>query len=373
VKVPFVDLKAELRDLGDEFEKTITRVCDNGLYILGAEVAAFEREFADYCGVRHCIGVGSGFDALQMIFRASGIGPGDEVIVPAYTAVATWLAVSAVGATPVGVDVDPRTYNLDPSRISAAITPRTKAIVAVPLFGQPANMDAIAAQAARCGLLLFEDAAQAHGARYRGRRTGGLARAAAFSFYPTKNLGALGDAGAVTTDDDELAERVVLLRSYGWRNRSASEVKGFNSRLDELQAAILRIKLNRLERWNSERRARAERYLDELAKIEEVTLPEFPGDVEPVWHVFAIRAEKRAALQEHLAANGIQTLVHYDPLPHLTSAFRDDGWAEGALPQAERLAQRALSLPMFPQLTLSDCDEVISAISSSVTAADGRL
>jgi dTDP-3-amino-3,4,6-trideoxy-alpha-D-glucose transaminase len=366
VTVEFLDLAAAQEDVRTELEEAFHRVLAGGRYILDAEVGAFEEEFAAYCGVRHCVGVGNGFDALQLMLRAGGIGPGDEVIVPGYTAAATWLAVSAVGATPVGVDVEPRGYNLDPACLDDAVSPRTKAIVAVHLFGEPAEMDAISACATAHGLLVFEDAAQAHGARYRGQRTGGLARAAAFSFYPTKNLGALGDGGAVTTDDDDLADRVRLLRAYGWRERDRSELKGLNSRLDEMQAAILRVKLGRLDEWNELRRQRARRYLDALAAVPAVDLPQPSDDSEPVWHQFVVGVGDRDAVRERLTGRGIGTLVHYSPLPHLTPAYAQDGWKPGALPEAERLSRAALSLPLYAQLPLEACDDVAEALEAEM-------
>jgi dTDP-3-amino-3,4,6-trideoxy-alpha-D-glucose transaminase len=362
VNVPFLDLRAAHEELRGPLEDAFRRVLETGVFVLGSEVEALETEFAQLVGTRHCVAVGSGFDALRLLLLAHGIGPGDEVVVPAYTAVATWLAVSATGATPVGVDVDPRTRTIDPDRISEALTPRTKAIVPVHLFGRPAEMDGVGEIAARHGLPLIEDAAQAHGAKYRGRRVGSLGRGAAFSFYPTKNLGALGDGGAVTTDDDDLADTVRLLRSYGWRARSESEVKGGNSRLDELQAALLRAKLEVLDAWTGRRRAHADSYLADLAGMGTLSLPDRDPHVEPVWHLFVVAAEGRDELRRSLADRGIGTLVHYEPLPHLTPAFRDDGWREGAFPHAETLARTAISLPLHPQLSAEERDYVAAAV-----------
>jgi dTDP-3-amino-3,4,6-trideoxy-alpha-D-glucose transaminase len=329
-------------------------------------VEAFEQEFAQYCGVRHCVGVGNGTDALALILRACEVGAGDEVIVPAYTAVATWMAVSMTGATPVGVDVCADTCNIDPAAVEEAVSARTRAVVPVHLFGQPADLAAIEPIAARHSLVIVEDAAQAHGARHRGALVGGLARAASFSFYPTKNLGAMGDGGAITTDDDDLADRVRLLRSYGWRSRSVSEVLGVNTRLDELQAALLRVKLEHLDDWNALRRARATQYADALGAIDGIRLPLASSWCEPVWHQFVVGVEHRHAVQNALAAAGVETLVHYDPLPHLTPAYRDLGWSPGSLPRAEWLADRALSLPMYPQLAPADCDRVVGALKSAL-------
>jgi dTDP-3-amino-3,4,6-trideoxy-alpha-D-glucose transaminase len=370
--VPPIDVRAGFAELESEIMAAVARVCASGIYVLGPEVEAFEREFASFCGVRHCVGVGNGTDALALILRACGVGPGDEVIVPAYTAVATWMAVSMIGATPVGVDVCEDTYNLDPPTLEAAITGRTRAVVPVHLFGQPANLAEIEPIAARHRLVLIEDSAQAHGARHRGGVVGGLSRAASFSFYPTKNLGAMGDGGAITTDDDTLADRVRLLRSYGWRTRSVSEVLGVNTRLDELQAALLRVKLAHLDEWNNLRRKLAARYLEDLAGLEGIRLPHVPAWTEPVWHQFVVGVEDRPAVQRTLAAAGVGTLVHYDPLPHLTPAYRDLGWSPGRLPVAERLAPRALSLPMYSQLAPRDCDRVIEALSAAVRQTSRR-
>lgn len=358
--VEYLDLRAAIEELQTETDEAIRNVLEGGRYILGPEVEAFEREFAAFCGVRHCIGVGNGLDALQLLLRGFGIGPGDEVVVPAYTAVATWMAVTLVGATPVGADVHDTTWNLDAERVEAALTTRTKAVIAVHLFGQPAAMDPLAELAEGRGIVLIEDAAQAHGARYQGRRVGGLAHGAAFSFYPTKNLGALGDGGAVTTDDDELADTVRRLRTYGWRERDVSELKGINSRLDELQAGILRVRLRHLERWNGRRAEIAGTYLTALG--DRVTTPTIPSWAEPVWHLFVIAAEGRDDVRRQLAERGIGTLVHYFPLPHLTPTYRADGWAEGSLPIAERLAETSVSLPLYPQLSKRASHEVVEAV-----------
>jgi dTDP-3-amino-3,4,6-trideoxy-alpha-D-glucose transaminase len=363
VTVSYLDLHAAVEELRPETDEAIRNVLDSGRYILDSEVEAFEREFAAFCGVRHCIGVGNGLDAIQLLLRALGIGPGDEVVVPAYTAVATWMAVTLVGATPVGADVHGETWNVDPESVAAAVTPRTKAVIAVHLFGQPAEMEPLVELTEQRGLALIEDAAQAHGARHQGRRVGGLARGAAFSFYPTKNLGALGDGGAVTTDDAELADTVRRLRAYGWRERDMSELKGINSRLDELQAAILRVRLRHLERWN---RRRAEIAAIYLAAFEDrVVTPVVPPWADPVWHLFVIATDARQRLRDELAGRGIGTLVHYFPLPHLTPAYRADGWEEGRLPTAERLAETSVSLPLYPQLGDGACHEVIEAVLAS--------
>jgi dTDP-3-amino-3,4,6-trideoxy-alpha-D-glucose transaminase len=366
--VEFLDLATVHKELRAELLEACSTVLDGGRYVLGREVEAFESEFAEYCRARHCVGVGNGFDALRLLLRAAGLGPGDEVIVPAYTAVATWLAVSAVGATPVGVDVDNETLNLDPVAVEPAITPATRAIIAVHLLGQPADIEALSDLAARHDLRLFEDAAQAHGARHRERRVGGLADAAAFSFYPTKNLGCLGDGGAVTTHDEQLAFEVRRLRSYGWQERSVSEIKGVNTRLDELQAALLRVKLRHLDEWNARRRAVASRYAFALANLP-IVLPHVPAWAEPVWHLYVVGTdpERRDATRASLERAGVGTLVHYDPLPHLTPAYRADGWKPGDLPVAEARAAGALSLPMHTSLDDEAIDRVVTALREVVT------
>jgi dTDP-4-amino-4,6-dideoxygalactose transaminase len=363
VSVPFLDLRAAVDELRPELDRAWSSVIEGGRFVLGEEVSAFEAEFARFCEVQHCVGVGNGLDALRLILEALGIGDDDEVLVPAYTAVATWMAVTAVGGRAVGVDVEEGTFNIDPALVESALTPRTKAIIAVHLFGRPADMAALAEIATRHDLILIEDAAQAHGARVDGRRVGSLARAAAFSFYPTKNLGAFGDGGAVTTDDEGLADRVRMLRAYGWRERSVSEIFGVNSRLDELQAAILRVRLRHLDDDNARRRSAARVYGGLLGSTPDVIAPTDSG-ADAVWHVYAVRARERERVQRSLASAGIGTLVHYEPLPHLTPAYRSVGWKAGDFPVAERLAAEELSLPMYPQLKESSIAEVAAAFAS---------
>jgi dTDP-4-amino-4,6-dideoxygalactose transaminase len=362
--IPVIDLKAPYHELQPELDAAYRRVMESGWYILGEEVGGFEREFAAYCGVRHCIGVGNGLEALHLILCAYGIGPGDEVIVPSNTYIATWLAASYAGATPVAVEPDPSTYNLDPSRIEAALSPRTKAILPVHLYGQPADMDPILELGHRYGLKVIEDAAQAHGALYKGRHAGALGDAAGWSFYPTKNLGALGDAGAVTTNDDALADRVRLLRNYGSRTKYLNEVKGFNSRLDPLQAAFLRVKLPYLDAWNERRKALAELYLEALASTPHLTLPIAPDWARPAWHQFVVGHPQRDALQQHLKQAGIGTLIHYPVPPHLSDAYADRGAKPGYFPLAEHMAHTVLSLPMGPHLTAVEVEAVARAIKS---------
>ena len=347
----FLDLRAGLAELEPQLSAALHRVRESGRFVLGPEVEGFEREFAAFCQARHCVAVGSGLDALALTLRAWGIGPGDEVLVPAYTAVATWMAVRAAGAFPVGVDIDPVARTIDCELLEAAITSRTRAIIPVHLFGVPADMDAVSSVAARHGLPVLEDAAHAHGARHGGRRVGSLATAAAFSFYPTKNLGALGDGGAVTTDDAELADRLAMMRSSGWRTPGAdSRTEGFSSRLDEIQAAVLRLKLGHLEAWNERRAGIAHRYLAGLAGVEAIGLPQVPNFAEASWHLFVVAVNDRDELRRRLDDAGIPTLVHYDPLPHLTTALRPAHGRPASFPVAEHLARGALSLPLYPQL-----------------------
>jgi dTDP-3-amino-3,4,6-trideoxy-alpha-D-glucose transaminase len=368
MNIPFLDLRACYAELGPEFDAALQRVAASGWYLMGSELERFEAEFAEYCGARQCAGVGDGLDALILILQALGVGPGDEVVVPAHTFIATWMAVSAVGARPVPVESDEQTYNMDPAAFEAAITPRTAAVIPVHLYGQPADMAAIGDIAARHGLAVIEDASQAHGARYRGQRVGALSTAAAFSLHPVKNLGAWGNAGVVVTNDAALADKVRLLANYGSRVKYQHEVIGTNSRLDEIQAAVLRVKLRRLDEWNVRRRELAGQYTDLLAAPAQDTglvLPHVPEWAEPVWHQFVIRHPARNAIQEHLKAAGIDTLIHYPVAIHLTPAYRDAGWPEGAFPLAECFAAEVLSLPMSPQLPAA----TVSLIAGEVAAA----
>ena len=362
MKVPFFDLKPAYRELQVELEAAWRRVMESGWYVLGEEVEAFEREFAAYCGAKHCLGVGNGLDALVLILRGYDIGPESEVIVPANTYIATWLAVSSVGGTPVPVEPDSRTYNLDPGQIEAAITSRTRAIIPVHLYGQPAEMEAIRQIGLRHGLKIIEDAAQAHGAVYGEKRAGNLGDAAAFSFYPSKNLGAFGDAGAAVTNDDELAERIRVLRNYGSRSKYYNEVKGVNSRLDSIQASFLRVKLQHLDAWNTRRNNVARLYLEGLSGCSDLTLPWVTPAVEPVWHQFVIRHPLRDELQRYLKANGVGTLVHYPVPPHLSGAYANSGWKHGDFPATEELANTVLSIPISPHLSDDAIAFVIRAL-----------
>ena len=360
--IPFLDLKSPYLELKEELDAAYARVMESGWFILGKEVEAFEDEFAAYCGAKHCIGVANGLDALHMIVRAYGIGPGDEVIVPSNTNIATWLAVTHAGATPVPVEPNERTYNIDPAKIEQAITPKTKAIMVVHLYGQPADMDPVNEIAVKHGLKVIEDCAQAHGARYKGRRAGTLGDAAGFSFYPGKNLGAFGDGGAVTTNDAELAERLKVLRNYGSKVKYHNELPGFNSRLDELQAAFLRVKLKKLDEWNNRRSKVAEHYLRELSSQNELILPYVPVWADPVWHLFVIRHTKRDALQKSLNDAGIGTMIHYPIPPHLQEAYSKLGYNERTFPIAEIIHREVLSLPMGPHLAEKQLDQVLSNV-----------
>lgn len=347
--IPFLDLGAAYRELKSEIDAAVARVLESGWYILGPEVDAFEAEWAAYCEAKHAVGVANGLDALLLALRALDIGPGDEVIVPSNTYIATWLAVSGVGAIPVPVEPDPATYNIDAMRIEAAITPRTRAIIPVHLYGQPADLDPILKIANRNSLRVIEDAAQAHGARYKGRRIGAHGDIACWSFYPGKNLGALGDAGAITTNDSGLAERIALLRNYGSRQKYVNEEAGVNSRLDPLQAAVLRAKLGVLDSWTDRRCAIAATYTEGLQGTG-VILPHVPDWAEPVWHLYVVRTPERKALQARLSEAGIGTLIHYPIPPHMQEAYIDLGIAPQTLPLARSLADHVLSLPIGPQL-----------------------
>jgi dTDP-4-amino-4,6-dideoxygalactose transaminase len=362
--IPFLDMQAPYLELRAEMDEAHQRVMLSGWYVLGEEVDAFEREFASYCGVRHCVGVANGLDALHLILCAYGVGPGHEVIVPSNTYIATWLAVSHAGARPVPVEPLPGTYNLDPDQIESAITLRTRAILPVHLYGQPADMSAIQAVASRHNLPVIEDAAQAHGALHRGNKTGALAAAAGWSFYPGKNLGAMGDGGAVTTNDDDLAGRLRILRNYGSREKYFNEIKGFNSRLDPLQAAFLRVKLKHLDEWNRRREILAEQYQQGLSGVPGVVLPQVPEWADPSWHLYVIQHPERDALRKYLEQEMIGTLIHYPVPPHLSSAYGDLGLGRGDYPITENMARNVLSLPMGPHLKPSQVEHIVSVIRS---------
>ena len=350
VTIPFGDLKRQYEAIKPELDAAAARVLASGWYILGPEVQAFEQSFAELCGVAHAIGVGNGTEALYLALVGLGVGQGDEVITVANAAVYEPLTILQAGARPVFVDVDERSHTIDPALLEAAITPRTRAIMPVHLYGRMADMDAILAIARRYRLAVVEDCAQAHGGRYRGQRVGSLSDVAAFSFYPTKNLGAYGDGGMVVTSSPAVAERVRMLRNGGQRSRYVHETVGLNSRLDELQAAILSVKLGHLDTDNARRREIAARY-DALLAGGPVETPWVAPDVEPVYHLYVVRTPERDALMAHLAGQGVGTLVHYPTPTHLQGAYQSLGLGPGALPQAEAAAREILSLPLYPELT----------------------
>jgi len=372
--IPFVDLQAQYRTIKREVDEAIGRVVESAAFILGREVEAFEAAFAEYLGARFCVGVNSGTAAIQLAVTACGVGAGDEVIVPANTFFATAEAVSTAGATPVFVDADPISYTIDPARIEAAITKRTRAIIPVHLYGQAADLDAVFEIAARHNLSVIEDAAQAHGSLYKGRRVGALGRANCFSFYPGKNLGAYGEGGAVVTDDAEVARRVRLLRDHGSEQKYRHDIVGYNFRLEGLQGAVLNVKLKHLDGWNDLRRAHAARYGELLSGAATgerggddngsgaLTLPRELPYARHVYHLYVIQTEARDALQKHLAASGVQTGIHYPVPVHLQPAYASLGHRAGDFPEAERQAARVLSLPMFPELTGAQIERVAEAV-----------
>lgn len=361
-QIPLLEMKQPYLELKEELDAAYHRVMESGWYILGEEVEVFEQEFAKKCGTQYCVGVGNGLEALHLILRAYGIGAGDEVIVPANTYIASWLAVTYAGAIPIPVEPDPATYNLDPSNILRAITKKTRAIMPVHLYGQPTAMEEIWKISEKFGLKIIEDSAQTHGGTYKGQEAGNLGSAAGFSFYPGKNLGALGDAGAVTTNDVELAKMVRMLGNYGSRKKYYNEVKGYNSRLDPLQAAFLRVKLNHLDEWNERRKRGAEFYLKNLRNTFGLILPVVTPDSSPVWHQFVIRHPKRDLLQEYLTQNGVGTLIHYPIPPHLSTAYESLGYKVGDFPITESIANTVLSIPMGPHLQLEDAAYVVEKI-----------
>jgi dTDP-4-amino-4,6-dideoxygalactose transaminase len=359
--VPFLDLAALHRPIRSELDAAYQRVMDSGWFIAGPELEAFETEFAQYCDVTHCVGVGNGLDAIHLLLRAYGVGPGDEVLVPSNTFIATWLAVTQCGATPVPVEPLAATHNIDPALIEAHITPRTRAIIPVHLYGQPADMDSINAIAAKHKLVVIEDAAQAQGARYKGRRVGSLGHAAATSFYPGKNLGALGDGGAVLTRDAQIAAKVKQLRNYGSEVKYQHQVQGYNSRLDEMQAAFLRVKLRVLDAWNAKRQSIARVYSAQL-RHPNVAVPTVPDFAEPVWHLYVVRTAQRNQLRDALQAQGVSTVIHYPVPPHLQACYPT--FAQSHLPLATVLADEVLSLPMSPAMSDAQVTRVMDAVNA---------
>jgi dTDP-4-amino-4,6-dideoxygalactose transaminase len=365
MQIPLVDLKAQYGTIRDEVHAAMQRVLDTTAFIQGPDVREFEKEFAAFCRAGHAIGVASGTDALHLVLKAMNVGAGDEVITTPFTFIATAEAISMCGARPVFVDIDPRTYNIDPAQVEAAITPKTKVLMPVHLYGQPADIDPLLDIAHNHKLRVIEDAAQAHGAEYKARRVGTLADAACFSFYPGKNLGAYGDAGAVVTNDAELADAVRMLRDHGRRDKYEHLIPGYGSRLDTLHAAILRAKLPHLEQWNARRKAIAARY-DELLANANVERPHRPDWADPVYHLYVVRVRNRAAVQEALKAEGIATGVHY-PIPlHVQPAYKSLGYEQGAFPESEKAASEVLSLPIYPELGDDDVERVAEALKKAV-------
>ncbi len=360
--IPFLDLGCLNQSIRESLDAACRRVMDSGWFIMGPELEAFEAEFAQYCDVKHCIGVGNGLEALHLLLRAYDIGPGDEVIVPSNTFIATWLAVSECGATPIPVEPNVDTHNIDPALIASAVTSRTRAIIPVHLYGQPADMDPINALAAKLGLIVIEDAAQAQGSRYKGRSAGSLGHSAATSFYPGKNLGALGDGGAVLTSDDAIANKVRQLRNYGSTVKYKHDLAGYNSRLDEMQAAFLRAKLVVLDEWNVRRREIATQYSDLLVDAG-IILPFVPEYVDPVWHLYVIRSKRRDTLKAHLEQQGISTVIHYPIPPHRQACYQD--FQGHHLPIAEMLAEEILSLPISPVMSVNEVEFVARAMETS--------
>ena len=361
MEVPLVDLSALHKDIADDLYRAVRGVMERGDFILGEEVNRFEQEFATYCGARHAVGVDSGLSALELILRAHAIGPGDEVIVPAFTFIATAAAVTFAGARPVFVDVDPFTYCIDVAQVQAAITPRTRAIIPVHLYGLPAEMDELNRLAELHALVVIEDACQAHGASYKGRKAGSLGHAAAFSFYPSKNLGAFGDGGIVVTNDSELADKIRTMRNCGQKTKNVHELAPFNHRLDTLQAAILRTKLRFLDRWNESRRRIAREY-DELLENCPLVTPASPLESRHVYHLYVVRSSQRDALQAHLREHGIGSAIHYPTPVHMQPFYRNQGVSQGKFPVAERLGNEVLSLPMYPFMPAEQVQFVAATI-----------
>ncbi|MAQ36044.1 MAG: erythromycin biosynthesis sensory transduction protein eryC1 [Thioclava sp.] len=370
--IPFLDLGAAYRELKTEIDAAVMRVLESGWYILGPEVEAFEAEWAEYCGASHAVGLGNGLDALILALRTLDVGPGDEVIVPSNTYIATWLAVSAVGAIPVPVEPDTATHNIDPARLAAAVTERTKVLLPVHLYGQPADLDPILKLAREKGIAVVEDAAQAHGARYKGQRIGAHGDVVCWSFYPGKNLGALGDGGAITTNREDLADRIRVLRNYGSREKYVNEIKGVNSRLDPIQAAVLRAKLPYLDAWTERRREIATAYGEGLAGGKLIP-PHVPNWAEPAWHLYVVRSPRRDALQARLKDAGIGTLIHYPIPPHMQIAYAELDFSADAFPGAKQLAREVLSLPIGPHLLRNDVREIMRVIADELDACPDNI
>jgi len=368
--VPYFDLTAQYRDLRDEIRDAIDRVCNKASFILGEEVERFEQAFAKYCGVKHCVALNSGTSALHLALLAAGIGQGDEVITTANTFIATVEAIIYTGATPVFADIDPATANIDPEKIEQAITKRTRAVIPVHLYGRPANLEAITKIASDHSFLIIEDACQAHGASFQGKRVGGFGHSAAFSFYPGKNLGACGEAGAITTNDEEMAKRMKMIRDHGQAKKYYHDIEGYNGRLDSIQAGWLSVKLRHLAKWNESRRNLAHRYHELLTKVKDsVVIPVEASWTKGVYHLYVVRVQDREALQARLGEVGIGTGIHY-PIPlHQQKAYKHLGYKTGDFPVTERVAREIVSLPLFPQLLHSQQDQVASAVKEFLAAS----
>jgi dTDP-4-amino-4,6-dideoxygalactose transaminase len=362
MKVPILELKPAYDELRGELDAAYHRVMESGWLLLGRELEAFEAEYSASIGVKHCIGVANGLEAMQLVLMALEIKPGDEVIVPSHGYIATWLAVTHVGARPIPCEPDPKTYNIDPERIRSLITPRTKVILPIHLYGQTADLEAINAIGKKHGIFVLEDAAQSHGARCHGRSAGALGDAAGVSFYPSKNLGAMADGGAITTNADALADKLRHLRNYGSKVRYQNEYLGLNSRLSELQAAFLRAKLPKLAEWNERRALIARRYMERLNGVSDIALPSVPSWAEPAWHLFVIRTTRRDELQQYLSTHGVGTQIHYPVPPHLSRAYSASGWKRGDFPLAEKFAEEVLSLPIGPHISLDQVDYVCERV-----------
>jgi len=366
MSIPFFDLAATYQEIKAELDSVYFEVTQKSHFILGPELEKFEHDFAAYCDSRYCVGVGNGLDALVLILRALNVGPDDEVIVPSHTFIATWLAVMAVGAKPVPVDVDESTFNIDPKLVEQAITSKTKAIIPVHLYGQPADMDSLSHLIKKRGIHIIEDAAQAHGALHNGAKTGSFGIAAAFSFYPTKNLGALGDAGAIVTNDSSLNKELRALRNYGSAIKYQHDYVGVNSRLDEIQAGILHVKLKHLDRWNQQRVEIAQYYSESLQQIKAIQIPMVLKGNMPVWHLYVIKSAQRQRIIDTFTKDSIGYLIHYPQPPHLQRACSGLQISVGSLPVAEKITGEILSLPLWPQMTLAVAKKVIESIHRSL-------
>lgn len=365
IQVPYLDLKAQYQSIKPEIDAAVTRVLESSQFVLGAEVAEFEREFAQHSGASECVALNSGTSALHLALLAAGVGPGDEVITVPFTFVASVAAVLYAGARPILIDIDRHSFTMNPSAIQAAITPRTKAIMPVHLYGQPADLDPILEVARRHGLAVIEDAAQAHSAMYKRRRIGSIGDISCFSFYPTKNLGAYGEGGAVTTNNPEYAKKIRMLRDWGQEGKYRHVLRGFNYRMEGLQGAILRVKLRKLEKWTEARRAIAAQY-DRLLADSDVELPAEMAWARHVYHVYTLRTEDRDGLQAALRTDGIQTAVHYGIPAHLQPAYADLGYGAGSLPESEAAARQVLSLPIYPELSEVAIAKVVSAVKRAI-------